>query len=233
MMTTRERFQTIERRIGAACERAGRDRAQVRLIGASKSQGVARIRAAYDAGLRRFGENRVQEAASKQPSLPGDIEWHLFGPLQSNKIRSAVRSFSVLHAIDRVKIALLVEREASLQGKRLGGFLEVNLGAEESKHGFRADRLAAEVGELAALEHLLIVGLMSIPPQTEDPEAARLWFRRLRELRDELLESEEWQSFPGYLSMGMSGDFEIAIEEGATHVRVGTALFGPRPAPSE
>ncbi len=190
------------------------------------------LAAAYDCGLRCFGENRVQEAAAKAPELPADIEWHLLGPLQSNKVRKAVALFRVVEAIDRIAIAVELDREAARQGRKIAGLIEVNLGAEESKHGFPAEDLARTLAPLAALEHLEIRGLMAIPPPGASAEASRPHFRRLAGLRDELLERPEWRSraWAGELSMGMSDDFEVAIEEGATQVRIGSALFGARSA---
>ena len=226
---TADRLAAIESRIATACARAGRPRSAVTLVGASKMQPVATLRAAFDAGLRAFGENRVQEGLAKAEQLPGGIEWHLLGPLQSNKVRAALRLYRTFHAVDRPSIARELEREAARAGLTVAGFLEVNLGEEETKHGFAPRDVAAAARELAGLDRLRIVGLMAIPPFGDDPEASRPWFRRLRELRDELLTALGPERFPGLLSMGMSDDFEIAIAEGATHVRVGTALFGPRP----
>jgi pyridoxal phosphate enzyme (YggS family) len=222
------RLAEIERQIGAACSRAGRARSSVTLVGASKTHPPETLRAAYDAGLRVFGENRVQEGQHKAPELPADCTWHLLGPLQTNKVRPAVALFSVFHAVDRTKVALALDQECAARGAVREGFLEINLGDEESKHGFAAATLVAEAAPLAALAHLRVVGLMAIPPVEDDPEKARAWFRRLRLLRDTLAARAEWQGWPGALSMGMSGDYELAIEEGATHVRVGTALFGSR-----
>jgi hypothetical protein len=200
----------------------------VRLVGVSKGQPAAAARAAWEAGLRVFGENRVQEAAEKVDALPPAAEWHLIGPLQTNKARRAVELFAVVHSIDRPRIAEVVEREAAARGKVIPGFIEVNLAGEAAKHGFAPEGLAEAVRPLAGLQHLRIAGLMAIPPQGDDPEASRRWFRALRALRDGLAARPEWSAWPGWLSMGMSDDFEVAIEEGATHVRVGTALFGQR-----
>ena len=224
------RYAAIDRRIAAACQRAGRRRESVQLVGASKRQALPLLAAAYACGLRRFGENRVQEAVAKAPALPSDIEWHLLGPLQSNKVRKALAVCTVMHAIDRLTIALDIDREAALQGLRVGGFIEVNLGAEESKHGFVPDGLAAALEPLAGLGNLEIRGLMAIPPPGASAEDSRPYFRRLAGLRDELAQRSEWRrrGFPGELSMGMSDDFEVAIEEGATQVRIGSALFGER-----
>lgn len=212
-------------RVEAACQRCGRDPGDVVVVGACKHQPIERLLAAHRAGLRTFGENRVQEAAANQPLLPEDVSWHLIGPLQSNKARKAAALFDVVQSIDRMKIARALDREAGLGGRRLGCFLAVNLGGEETKHGFRVTEVLAAATTVSGFEHLELLGLMAIPPRGDRPEDARPWFRKLRLLRDDLSASID---FPGWLSMGMSADFEVAIEEGATHVRLGTALFGSR-----
>ena len=227
-------YLRIVHRIGEACARAAgghRNPGDVTLVGASKTQPAAVLAAAWRAGLRVFGENRVQEAVAKSRELPAppfEIEWHLIGPLQSNKVKPALDVFRAVHSVDRVRIAEALDQEAGRRARELPAFLEINLGQEESKHGFSPEGLAEAVRPLADLPHLKIMGLMAIPPAAEDPEGSRPWFRRLRELRDELGSRPEWSGFPGWLSMGMSHDFEIAVEEGATHVRVGTLLFGSR-----
>ena len=224
------RLGGIERRIAAACARAGRSRESVRLVGASKQQPLAILRQAYDAGLRRFGENRVQEGLAKAGELPVDVEWHLLGPLQSNKVRPALERFTLFHAVDRARIALALDAEARARGIVVRGLLEINLGGEQSKHGFDPAGLAEAIAPLAALTHLELVGLMAIPPPGPDAEASRPHFRRLREIARELAERPEWSGRLNELSMGMSDDFEIAVEEGATYVRVGSQLFGARRA---
>lgn len=224
-----EHLESVQRRVRAACERSGRDPAAVALLGISKRQPIRRIRAALAAGLRILGENQVQEAVAKSAELPIDIEWHFVGHLQSNKVKAAVRLFGTIHSIDRLKIARRIDVEARHQGKHIAGLVQVNLGSEPSKHGYPADGLIDALRPLVDLERLRIVGLMAIPPYEEDQTAAREWFVRLRELRDEIAIQPEWRGFPGWLSMGMSHDFEWAIEEGATHVRVGTSIFGSRP----
>jgi len=190
------------------------------------------VEEAFRAGLAVFGENRVQEGLAKRRELPPEvaagISWHLIGPLQSNKVRAALDLTTVIHSIDRVRIAEAIDREAAARGLTVSGLVEVNLAGEESKHGFSPQGLAAALQPLVALGHLRLSGLMAIPPPAASPEASRPWFRALRELRDTLAARPEWADFPGWLSMGMSDDFEVAIEEGATHVRVGTALFGSR-----
>jgi pyridoxal phosphate enzyme (YggS family) len=222
------RVAAVRAGIAAACARAGRSCGEVTLVAASKAQPVARLRAAWAAGVRVFGENRVQEAAAKRDALPGEAEWHLLGPLQTNKARQAVELFGTLHALDREKVCRALSAEAVRRGVELHGFVEVNLGAEASKHGFAPAGLPQALAPLRELPGLRLVGLMAIPPVEEDPERSRRWFARLRELRDELAAAPGWGGFPGWLSMGMSGDYAIAVEEGATHVRVGTALFGAR-----
>lgn len=221
------RLAAVESRIAAAGARCGRRRDEITLVGASKTQPAAALRAAWDAGLRVFGENRVQEAESKAPQLPPAADWHLIGPLQSNKARRAVELFSTIHSVDRVKIACALDRLAGELGVTRRGLLEVNLAAEPNKHGFRPDELPAGARQLVGLERLEIVGLMAIPPFGPE-EATRAWFRRLRDLAAGLVDLglPGWR---GWLSMGMSADFEVAIEEGATHVRVGSDLFGARP----
>lgn len=224
-----ERLADIRRRIDDAARRSGRTADAVTLVGASKRQSPERLRAAWDAGLRIFGENRVQEAEDHAEILP-EATWHLIGPLQSNKVKRAAALFDVVHSVDRLKIARLLHEQAAEHGRRLPCFLEVDLGDEDSKHGFPADGLVDRIAPVAELDHLDVRGLMAIPPFEDDPEASRPWFVRLRRLAEELASRPEWPDFPAQLSMGMSNDFEVAIEEGATHVRVGSALFGSRPA---
>ena len=223
-----ERYRAVRQRIAAASDRSGRARDEVALVGACKRQPLERIVAAREAGLSILGENQVQEALRHADALDGEIEWHLIGPLQSNKAKKAVRLFSTVQSIDRLKIARILDREAAAAGRRLVGLIEVNLGGEETKHGFPVAEVEAGLSELAELEHLRIEGLMAIPPPAADPEGSRPWFRRLRELRDSLFARAIWAGRAGLLSMGMSADFEVAIEEGATHIRVGSDLFGPR-----
>lgn len=223
------RLRTVRERIDRALSTCGLPR-EVVLVGASKGQSVASLRAAFDAGLRVFGENRVQEAERKIRELPA-AEWHLIGPVQSNKAQRVVHDFTVVHSLDRLKIARALDRHAGAASKTIDCFVQINLGREVSKHGFFDDEeLEPAMAELSELQHLRIRGLMVIPPNSPDPEESRPWFRRLRELRDRLQGGWPGPEFPGLLSMGMSRDFEIAVQEGATHVRVGTALFGVRPS---
>lgn len=221
------RMATVRKRIAQAAGRAGRAPDEVVLVGASKRQPPERLRAAWDAGLRVFGENRVQEAEAHREVVP-EAEWHLIGPLQSNKAARAVELFTTVHSIDRLKIARHLDRHAREQGVTLDCFLEVNVGGEESKSGFTPAGLGDQVAPVAELSNLRVLGLMAIPPFPEDPEDSRPWFVALRQLSERLAERPEWRDWPGRLSMGMSADYEVAIEEGATHVRIGTDLFGAR-----
>ena len=228
-----ERLRRVRDRLLAACERGGRDPEEIVLLGVSKRQPLDRVRAAITAGLTVLGENQVQEALAKSAELPVDLDWHLIGHLQSNKVKPAVRLFGTIHSIDRLKIARKIDLEAERQDRRIGGFVQVNLGAESTKHGYPEAGLAEAIGPLAELRRLRIVGLMAIPPFEQDLAAMRRWFRRLRRLRDEVFADARWRDCPGWLSMGMSHDFEVAIEEGATHVRVGSSIFGERPVAPE
>ncbi len=226
-----ERLARVRRRIRAACERCGRDPGDIVLLGISKRQPLERVRAAIAAGLEVLGENQIQEAVTKSAQLPVGVDWHFVGHLQSNKAKTAVRLFGTVHSIDSLKIARKIDLAAQRQDRRIDGFVQVNLGAEPSKHGYPGEGLVEALRPLAELEKLRIVGLMALPPYEEDPEAARRWFAQLRQLRDEVFARPEWAGAPGWLSMGMSHDYQVAIEEGATHVRVGTSIFGERVAP--
>lgn len=218
----------VRERIAAASQRARRSVDSVTLIAVSKGHPPEAATAAYEAGVTTLGENRVQEAAAKRSTCPAGIEWHLLGPLQSNKVTLAVEIFHAIHSLDRMKIARLLERRLEERGESMSAWIEVLLGGEASKHGFSPEGLMEQVAPLAELRHLRVVGLMSVPPYRDEPEEIRPYFQRLRALRDAMFSRQEWSDRPGYLSMGMSHDFEVAIEEGATHVRVGTAIFGPR-----
>lgn len=224
-----DRLSEIRERVALAAARSGRDADAITLIGAAKRQPIDVVRRAVEAGLDHLGENRVQECRDIQEQLPHHLTWHLIGPLQSNKVNLALDLFDVIHTLDRLKIARRLDARAAELGRRLVVMIEVNLGDEESKHGFAVDELPRLRERLPEWPCLDVQGLMAIPPFGDSAEESRPWFHRLRQLRDEFFDSAEFASAPGYLSMGMSGDFEVAIEEGATHVRVGTALFGPRP----
>jgi len=225
-------FQRVRERIAAAAERVGRDPAEITLVAVTKTHPPEVIRAAYEVGQRHFGENRVKEAAGKVGDLPGDITWHMVGHLQSRKAALAVDLFDIVHSVDSVKLARRLDRFCAERGRTMPVLVEVNVSGEASKYGFPiADRdaLEAVVAEMLTLPHVRIEGLMTMAPIVADPEEARPMFRALRELRDSLatrFSQVEWR----HLSMGMTDDFEVAIEEGATMVRIGRAIFGPRGA---
>jgi pyridoxal phosphate enzyme (YggS family) len=225
----------VRRRIVEAASRAGRNPAEISLMAVSKTQTPERIREGYDAGLRLFGENRVQEFAEKAGTLADlqDAEWRMIGHLQTNKAAKAAELFTGVESVDSLRLAEKLNVAAENLGKKLAVLIEINVGGEAAKSGVAAE--SEDLQELlqgaAGLEHIEFRGLMTVPPFTEDLEQARPYFRRLRELRDQI-----WaRALPGIrmqeLSMGMSHDFEVAIEEGSTCVRVGTAIFGERIKP--
>lgn len=217
-------LDAVHRRIAAACERAGRECADVRLVAVTKTFGPDAVTEAIRAGASLLGENRVQEAAAKIPLCPA-AEWHLIGHLQRNKVRHALPLFSTFHSIDTVPLLESVAEASEASGLRPDLLLEVNVAGEASKFGFRPDDVAGALRTATDLG-LRVIGLMTVPPFRPDPEAVRPVFRALRVLRDKL-QDETGCGLPE-LSMGMSHDFEIAIEEGATFVRVGSAIFGAR-----
>jgi PLP dependent protein len=231
-MSIDQNVAEVRQRIVAAARRAGRDPGEITLMGVSKTFPAERIREAYDVGLRIFGENRVQEFTGKAPALRDlkEADWHMIGHVQSNKAAAAVDAFAAIDSLDSVKLSEKLNASAKKLGKKLGVLIEINVGGETAKSGLSPD--SDELEELVAatprFEQLEFRGLMTIPPFTEDAQQARPYFRKLRALRDRIAA----RHLPGIgmevLSMGMSHDFEIAIEEGSTCVRVGTAIFGQR-----
>jgi len=216
----------VRRRMEAACRRAGRELGDVELVAVSKTFPVNDIAEAVKAGQQVFGESRLQEAEPKIDALPASLCWHFIGGVQRNKVRKILQKFGVIHAIDSLRLAEYVNGIACELGQAAEVFLQVNVGGEASKGGFEPAVLRQEIAKLCALDHLRILGLMCIPPAGPDAESVRRWFVSLRELRDEV-QTISGRQFP-QLSMGMSGDYEVAIEEGATHVRVGSLIFGHR-----
>jgi pyridoxal phosphate enzyme (YggS family) len=212
--------------IAAAAHRAGRDPAAVRLVAVSKTVDLERLRAAIAAGQNLFGENYLQEAKTKIKALGGGISWHLVGHLQTNKAKGAVELFDLIHAVDRLKLAQALEAAAAGLGQVQDIIIQVNQGGEGTKSGVAPEAAPELLREVARLPHLRVLGLMTMPQWFRDPEAVRPYFRALRELRDRL---QDLSGLPlPELSMGMSGDYQAAVEEGATLVRVGTAIFGSR-----
>jgi pyridoxal phosphate enzyme (YggS family) len=235
-MSIAENIAEVRKRIARAAARVGRNPDSISLMAVSKTVEPERIREAYAAGLRVFGENRVQEFAEQSAALAdlSEAEWHLIGHLQSNKARKAAESFHAIDAIDSLRLAERLNHAAEQIGKKLAVLIEIKTGEEESKAGIPlADpELERLLHAAPQLEHLQIRGLMTVPPLTEDPEGARLYFRALRDLRDTIAVRNLPAVQMDVLSMGMSHDFEVAIEEGSTCVRVGTAIFGARPKPA-
>jgi pyridoxal phosphate enzyme (YggS family) len=234
VLSVAQNVARVQECIRQAALRVGRDPASVRLVAAAKTVEAARVRAAIAAGVRIIGENYLQEARQKIGQLGRDtVEWHFIGTLQRNKVRYVFDLFDALHAVDRLELAEEIHRRGTRLGRYMPVLLEVNVGGELSKSGFHPEALLTKLERLATYTHLQVRGLMTIPPPTVTPEAARPFYRTLRELRDLLVQKGIAGLEFTELSMGMTADFEVAIEEGATLVRVGTAIFGPRPAAAE
>ena len=218
-----ERLEQVEQRITAACTKAGRSRGDVRLLAVSKTKPPEAVREAAECGLRLFGENRVQEAQSKIPMCPNGLEWHLIGHLQTNKAKVAARFFQMIHSVDSLKLLQALDANA---GTTLPVLLQVNVSGEAAKFGMKPEAVAGVIDAANQMQKVEVHGLMTIPPFSPDPEKTRVHFSRLRDLRDQL-QDETGTPLPE-LSMGMSHDLEVAIEEGSTWVRIGTDLFGER-----
>jgi pyridoxal phosphate enzyme (YggS family) len=227
MVSIAENLERVREQITQAAAKAGRAVNEIELVAITKTHPAEKVREAVEAGHTLFGESRVQEARAKIPELPSNLRWHFVGHLQKNKIRHALPLFELFHGVDSLALAQEIDRIAAEEGAHPRVLLEVNVAGEGSKFGFKSETLRAEIGSLLALPRLSIEGLMCIPPLAEEAEASRKFFGQLRELRNSL-EKEFDVKFP-HLSMGMTQDFSIAVEEGATLVRVGTAIFGERP----
>jgi pyridoxal phosphate enzyme (YggS family) len=231
VLSVAQNVARVQERMRQAAQRVGRDPAEIRLVAAGKTVEAARLRAAIAAGVRIVGENYLQEARQKIGQLGQHAaEWHFIGTLQRNKVRYLFDLFSLIHSVDSLVLAEEINRRAERLGRRMAVLLEVNIGGEASKSGFAPQALLADAEKLLPLSHLDVQGLMTIPPLTATPEESRGFYQELRDLCQRLqrrgLEGLQLRE----LSMGMTADFEVAIEEGATLVRVGTAIFGPRPA---
>lgn len=221
-----QNYSRICEEIRQAAEKTGKNPGSVRLLAVSKKVPAERLRILWGLGHRLFGENRVQEARAKIPDMPAGGEWHFIGGLQTNKAKEAVEWFDVIESVDRLDLATELQKRAEASGKNLKVLMEVNVGGEAAKHGAKPEDAEALLNSLNGMSRLEVRGLMAIPPFREEPEEARPFFRKLREIRDGL-EQSSGAALPE-LSMGMSHDFPVAIAEGATLVRIGTALFGPR-----
>lgn len=224
----KENLADVEKRIGEACIRAGRAREEVRLIAVSKTKPVEMLSEVFDEGIRDFGENKPQEIKEKYPALPREIRWHMIGHLQRNKIKYIIDKVCMIHSVDSLRLAEAIDEEASKHGLIMPVLVEVNVAKEESKYGIMPEETETFIRQLSTLSHIRVEGLMTIAPFTENPEENRIYFRSLRKLYVDIKEKNIDNVDMCNLSMGMTGDFEVAIEEGATMVRVGTGIFGER-----
>ncbi len=223
-----DNYNEVKRNVEEACKKAGRDTSEVTLIAVSKTKPVSDIQVIYDAGQREFGENKVQELDDKIPVLPDDIKWHLIGHLQTNKVKYIVDKVALIHSVDSVKLAETINKEAIKKGVRANILIEVNVAEEESKFGVKCDEVLPLVQKISSLEAVHICGLMTIAPFVANPEENRPVFAKLKQLSVDIDSKNIDNVSMVVLSMGMTNDYKVAIEEGATHVRVGTAIFGER-----
>jgi pyridoxal phosphate enzyme (YggS family) len=220
--------QKVMQNIRAAADRCGRDPGEIKLLAASKSQGISQIEAAISCGIRLFGENYVQEAKTKKDAVKESVEWHMIGHLQRNKVKAALEIFSAIQSLDSLDLARALHQEGKKERKTVRTFVEVNLAGEQTKTGIGEDKVAWLLREVSLLSHVTIEGLMVVPPFRSDPKDMRPYFRALKDLQQELKNLQIPNVDLKELSMGMTHDYMIAVEEGATMVRVGTAIFGPR-----
>ena len=227
-MMIKEQLEEVRERVNAACLRAGRDPKSVTLIAVSKTKPAQAVQEAYEAGARDFGENKVQEILQKQPALPQDIRWHMIGHLQRNKVHQVIGKAVLIHAVDSLRLAEQIEQEAAKRNLDVDVLLEINVAKEESKYGFFLEDAEEAIRRISALPHVHIKGLMTIAPFVENPEENRGIFQKLYQFSVDINDKNIDNVTMGVLSMGMSGDFEVAIEEGATMVRIGTSIFGAR-----
>ncbi len=224
-----KKLDVIKKRVKIAAERVGRNPSKIKIVAVSKKKPVSQIKELYECGQRLFGENYIQEAIKKIEGLGSlkDISWHFIGHLQRNKAKFAVRYFDWIETVDSIRLARTLNKKANDIGKRVNILLQVNIGREESKSGFLEEEVLDAVNVISELDNLNLKGLMAIPPKAATVEGSRRWFKKMAEFRNRLRDAFPYLSLEE-LSMGMSNDFEVAIEEGATIVRIGTALFGPR-----
>ena len=223
-----EQLEEVRQNIRNACERSGRKVEDVTLIAVSKTKPVPMLQEAYDAGARDFGENKVQEILEKEPQLPSDIRWHMIGHLQTNKVKYIIDKVSMVHSVDSVRLAEAIEKEAEKKDICMPVLIEVNVAGEESKFGLSIEEVLPFLEEISSYEHLQVKGLMTIAPFVANPEENREVFQKLKKLSVDIAAKNINNVNMSVLSMGMTGDYQVAIEEGATMVRVGTGIFGAR-----
>lgn len=224
----KENLEEVEARITRACERSGRERSEVTLISVSKTKPAEMLQEAYDAGSRDFGENKPQEIREKYPQLPTDIRWHMIGHLQRNKIKYIIDKVCMIHSVDSIRLAEAIDEEAKKHGIVMPVLIEVNVAEEESKFGVHLDEVESLIRQISELSNIQVQGLMTIAPFTKNAEDNRIYFRKLRNLYVDIKDKNIDNVNMCNLSMGMTGDYEVAVEEGATMVRVGTGIFGAR-----
>lgn len=223
-----ENLEEVNKRILCACEKAGRDPKEVTLIAVSKTKPASMIKEAYGAGVRDFGENKVQELCEKYKELPQDIKWHMIGHLQRNKVKQIIGKTVLIHSVDSLRLAEQIEEEAGKQDLIIDILLEINVAEEDSKFGFKLEEAESAILKIATFPHVRIKGLMTIAPFVEKSEENRSVFKKLRQFYVDMQSKNIDNVNMSLLSMGMTGDYEVAIEEGATLVRVGTGIFGTR-----
>ena len=224
----RENILDVQKRIEEACRRGGRKPEEVTLIAVSKTKPVSMMEEAYQTGCLDFGENKAQEIVRKQPEMPEDVRFHMIGHLQRNKVRSIIDKVCLIHSVDSVRLAEQIEAEAERIGRIVEVLLEVNVAREESKYGFLPEEVEEALVKISRFPHISVKGLMTIAPFVENPEENRIYFKKLRQLSVDMQSKTIDNVSMSVLSMGMTGDFEVAVEEGATLVRVGTGIFGAR-----
>lgn len=224
----KENLTKVEENIQKACDKAGRKRSEVTLIAVSKTKPVEMLQEIYDEGIREFGENKVQEMCEKMELMPQDIKWNMIGHLQTNKVKYIIGKTSLIHSVDSLKLAEEIQKQAVKHDVTADILVEVNIANEESKFGISKDETIQMVRNIAKLDHLKIKGLMTIAPFVENPEENRLYFREIKQLSVDINNQNIDNVSMDVLSMGMTGDYMVAIEEGATMVRVGTGIFGER-----
>lgn len=224
----KENIERVEKEIDEACKRAGRDRNEVTLISVSKTKPLSMLKEAYEAGARDFGENKVQELMDKIPEMPQDIRWHMIGHLQRNKVKYIIDKVYMIHSVDSLRLAETISSEALKKHTEVNILIEVNMAEEESKFGAKSGEVISLVNEISKLPAVHIKGLMTIAPFVENPEDNRKYFQKMKHLAVDIMHKNIDNVSMDVLSMGMTGDYKVAVEEGATYVRVGTGIFGER-----
>ena len=224
----KDNIKIVETKISAACQRTGRASDNAHLIAVSKTKPVEMLKEAYDAGIRDFGENKVQEILEKYDKLPSDIRWHMIGHLQRNKVKYIIDKVCLIHSVDSLRLAQEISKEAVKHNLTMPILVELNIGEEDSKFGLTLSECETMIREISALPNIVIKGLMTVAPFVENPEENRQYFKSMKQLSVDIMQKNIDNVCMDILSMGMTGDYEVAIEEGSTHVRVGTGIFGER-----